>query len=148
MQWSGVYRYTLFQGTYPPDGAADCQLKYWVTDDPINEGDMYMNKTYRSGSFSGDANLDTASPAKWTLTLDQGDVYLIAMVETDYDNYAAYVECDLAHPGVNYPVISSPNLDGVDEATVDRLTAVFADLGANADNMVKIVHDQECDYLL
>jgi hypothetical protein len=45
-QWSGKFRYTLYQGTYVDAGAADCQLKFWAQ---VEEGsqDMWMNKTYR-----------------------------------------------------------------------------------------------------
>ena len=45
-QWSGKFRYTLYQGTYEDAGAADCQLKYWVQKE-FGSNDMLMNKTYR-----------------------------------------------------------------------------------------------------
>ena len=34
-QWSGLYRYVLYQGTYPDAPANECQLEYWelVQDD-------------------------------------------------------------------------------------------------------------------
>ena len=40
------------------------------------------------------------------------------MVETDYENYAAYVECDEEN-NLNYPVISSTTLD-IDPFTLAR----------------------------
>ena len=38
------------------------------------------------------------------------DIYHIAMVDTDYENYAAYVECN-GDFSRNFPVISSTTLD-------------------------------------
>ncbi len=89
------------------------------------------------------------------------------MVETDYENYAAYVECD-EEKGYNFPVISSTTgtIDPVTLARYDkvkctfhtaiitiatilncfRLADLFTDLGANMDAFVRVRHDDNCQY--
>ena len=68
----------------------------------------------------------------------------VTVVETDYETYAAYIECD-AEADRNIPVISSTSKD-IDPALVDRLRNLFAELGANIDNFSQIVHDDACVY--
>ena len=104
---------------------------------------MVMNKTYRyfngqtdvTDFFTGHAVEE--SEGKWLLTLSQGgivvltgerkhiglfflDVYHIAMMETDYSTYAAYVECNEDNTK-NFPVISSTNLSGISDEKVGEI---------------------------
>lgn len=74
------------------------------------------------------------------------DFYHISMVETDYDTYAAYVECDDATERI-FPVISSTTPD-LNQALVDRLILQFISLGLPMDNFVRVVHDDNCQYFL
>jgi len=66
------------------------------------------------------------------------------MVETDYENYAAYIECDEVN-GYNFPVISSTSTE-IDPLTLGRLTQLLQDLGGNMDAFTEIRHDLECNY--
>ena len=51
------------------------------------------------------------------------DVYHIAMVETDYETYAAYVECNGDFTR-NFPVISSTSLILEQEKVTDNLLLI------------------------
>lgn len=67
------------------------------------------------------------------------------MVETDYDNYAAYVECT-EDGSQNYAVISLTDINDVDPVLISYLQEKLKSLGANFENIGIIVHDEACLY--
>ncbi len=66
------------------------------------------------------------------------------MVDTDYETYAAYIECN-EERDQNFPIISSTTLD-LDPEIVADLTDQLQSLGANMGAFVQVRHDDDCVY--